>query len=238
MDDKSTGKQIFVSSMNKNIYQKAFFNGRLLFKDSLRKFAFKLGIAHSFLSRIENGKQTPGHRLVSKLIVLTGYELPALVSGDFTTTSRQGAKPAKFFNPNETMELNFNELNAQQRTYLRDKWSAEIKELTDAIAEAKVKLAKRIEKSQLSEGEITILETELQNAKDILTHLQNTGAPAGMITQQQAQVAGIESRLVEKKQKGGIISDEEAVLEQVGIDELEWKRQYRENKIAQIAAIA
>jgi transcriptional regulator with XRE-family HTH domain len=222
----------------RNIYQKAFLNGRLLLKDSLRKFASRLGINHAFLSRIENGKQEPSYRLLNRLIVLTGYELNDLISGNFFNANGQTTYPTlQTFYTKKNMEINFNEMNAQQRAYLRDKWSAEIKELTDAIAEAKVKLAKRLEKSQLSEGEITALETELQNAQSIFAHLQSTNAPAAMITQQQTQVAGIEARLVEKKQKGGIVSDEEAVLEQVGIDELEWKRQYRENKIAQISVI-
>jgi hypothetical protein len=43
--------------------------------------------------------------------------------------------------------------------------------------------------------------------------------------------------LAEKKQKGGILSAEEAVLEQVGIEELAWKKQYKEDKTAQINAI-
>ena len=50
------------------------------------------------------------------------------------------------------MEINFSELSAQQLTYLRNKWSAAIKELTDEIAETRAKLTKRIDKSEVSEG--------------------------------------------------------------------------------------
>ncbi len=135
------------------------------------------------------------------------------------------------------MIINFNELDATQRAYLRDKWSAELKELGDSIADAKSKLAKRIEKSNLSEGELTALELEVTNAKALLTHLNNTGADASLVSIQQATVTNAENMLSERKRKGGLVSDEEAILEQATIDELEWKRQYRETKIVEIDAI-
>jgi transcriptional regulator with XRE-family HTH domain len=220
-----------------NIYQKSFFNGRLYFKDSLRDFAFKLGINHSLLHRIEKGTQTPSYKLVEKLISLTGYELPELISGKFSKKSQITNSPTITLKLKKITEMNFNEFTAQQRLYLHNKWSVEIKELKDDIIEAKLKLTKRIEKSHLAESEISFLKTELANSKYILTHLQNTGASESIIANQQALVTLNENRLAEKKSKSNILTDEEAVLEQAAIDELDWKIQYRETKIAQINAI-
>ena len=49
------------------------------------------------------------------------------------------------------MIINFNELDATQRAYLRDKWSAELKELGDSIADAKSKLAKQDRETKIVE---------------------------------------------------------------------------------------
>jgi transcriptional regulator with XRE-family HTH domain len=220
-----------------NIYQKIFFNSRLHLKISLRNLASKLGVAHSLLSRIENGKQTPSLALVNKLTLLTGFTISDLASGNFAANKSWEARPTETLKFIKKMEANFSELTGSQRGYLRDKWSAEIKEFKDAKADANLKLNKRIEKSNLSEGEISVLVTEVEDSKSILTHLQNTGAADTIIAKQQAIVTLNENRLTEKKLKSGTLSDEEAVLEQVAIDELDWKIQYRETKIAQINAI-
>ncbi|MEM9983442.1 MAG: hypothetical protein AAF734_13170 [Bacteroidota bacterium] len=122
-------------------------------------------------------------------------------------------------------------------TYLRNKWSAAIKELTDEIAETRAKLTKRIDKSEVSEGEIKLLEENVEKSKEIFAYLQSNNADPTMVEQQQKAVTLAENQLAERKNKGGLVSEEDAVLEKVEIEELEWRKQNLEGKIAEIDAV-
>lgn len=218
------------------IYQKAFRNARSNQNISLSRFAPVLGVSKQLLSRIENGLQKPSIDLIKKLEKLTNLSFWALVAGDFENQNQHTYVKLSNLNLN-TMSINFSELDVAQRNYLNNKFDVEIKELKDQIAEAKSRLAKRLEKSTLSEGELGILEAEVQKTKATLDYLTNNNAPAEMIADQKARADKAEADLVDKKRKGGIISDEEAILEQVMIEELELKIKLREDKITEIKAV-
>jgi transcriptional regulator with XRE-family HTH domain len=221
-----------------NIYQKSFFNGRLLLKYSFRKFASELGITHTLLYRIENGTQMPSQKLVKKLVTITGYELLELVSGDFSQAPSSPTNTPIAEKLLKIKEMNLSKLTPQQRDYLREKWSVENKKLSNLFANAQSKFNKRMGKTDLIKSEVLAQEDELSHAKSILTHLKKTGASDAFIAKQQALITNNETRLAEKKLKSGYLSIEEAILEQVNLDELAWKKQYLETKIVEIDAIA
>ncbi len=83
----------------------------------------------------------------------------------------------------------------------------------------------------MDQSEIDALKVDLANAESLLTHLVNTSAPQEMIDKQRALVDKIMIE-VETESKGrNVLTDEEAYLQQVGIDELKLQKQYREDKI-------
>ena len=75
----------------------------------------------------------------------------------------------------------------------------------------------------MDQSEIDALKEDLPNAETPLEHLNTTSAPQEMIDKQQSLVDKI-SMEVETETKGrNVLTDEEAYLQQAGIDEL--KRQ-------------
>ena len=66
-----------------NLYQRAFFNARHHYQESFRQFATRLGVAHSMIARIEQGKQTPSPQMIKRLEEATGCAFPDLVQGVF-----------------------------------------------------------------------------------------------------------------------------------------------------------
>lgn len=129
------------------------------------------------------------------------------------------------------------QMTNEQLTYLKQKWSAEAKELDRDIVRSEVRLTSRLSRQEMDQSEIDALKVDLANAESLLTHLVNTSAPQEMIDKQRALVDKIMIE-VETESKGrNVLTDEEAYLQQVGIDELKLQKQYREDKITEIDAI-
>jgi transcriptional regulator with XRE-family HTH domain len=222
--------------MKNSIYQNAFRNARFYKNISLRNFAPLLGVSKPLISRIENGLQTPSITLIKKLEQVTGFAFGALVLGDFLQENQN--LYVKIIDQNlNTMTVNFSEISTNDRNFFLKKFEVEIEEIQEEISEAKSRLAKRIEKSTLSESELSVLEAEVQKAKTNLEFLKSSNAPAQMLTDQEGVLAKAEMDLADKKRKGGIISDKEAIAEQVVIEELEMRIKLREDKIAAIKAL-
>ena len=135
------------------------------------------------------------------------------------------------------MQIDFNEMSAEDRADLREKFSVEIKEFNKKLTTANDKLGARVEKSTLNEGELEVLETKLQKAQANLTHLKSTNAAAEVITDQEEVVAEAEKVLRETRRKGGILTDQELVVEVVEIKEVEALIKVRQDMITDIDAI-
>lgn len=218
------------------MYQKAFRHVRAHQSLSREQLARRLGISRQFVWRIEKGQKVPGIETLKKMEQLTGLSIFALAKGDFD--NQKAGQYVKISNLNSNpMPIRFDEINSADRAYLVKKFEVEIDEIREEISEAKSRLAKRIEKSTLSEGELSILEAEVQKAQSNLDYLTSNNAPADMIADQQARVAKAEADLADKRRKGGIISDREAILEEVTIEELELRIQLRQEKITAIQAV-
>jgi hypothetical protein len=129
------------------------------------------------------------------------------------------------------------EMNPKELTYLKQKWSAETTELDREITRAQEKLESRIQRQELDQDELDEMQLDLNNAESLLTHLQSTGAPAGMIANQQVVVNKLQA-LVDTETKGAnVLTDEEAYLQQARIDQLRLQKQYRLDKIVEIDAL-
>jgi transcriptional regulator with XRE-family HTH domain len=219
------------------MYDKAFKNARIFQKKSLQNFATPLNVSKQYIWKIEQGIKTPSLDLLKKLEAVTGFSVWALATGDFERENQH--LYLKLSNQNfTTMPVNLNEYSVVDRNFFVKKLEVEIDEIREQTAQSKGALAKRLERSSLSEGELNNLEAEVEKAKAVLAHLTNTNAAASMVTDQRGAVAKAETELSERKRKGGIISDREAFLEELMIEELELKIKLREDKIAALKAIA
>lgn len=218
------------------VYQSAFKNARVFLNVSLRKLALLLKVDAAYVSRIESDKQTPSLALIKKLEALTNLSFWALAAADFATENQN--KYIKFIHINlKIMQIDFNEMSAEDRADLREKFSVEIKEFNKKLTTANDKLGARVEKSTLNEGELEVLETKLQKAQANLTHLKSTNAAAEVITDQEEVVAEAEKVLRETRRKGGILTDQELVVEVVEIKEVEALIKVRQDMITDIDAI-
>jgi len=129
------------------------------------------------------------------------------------------------------------ELSQDQLLYLRQKWSSEIIELNREKIRAQKRLDRRLEKQVIDEAEIAELSAQLNNANQLLVHLQTTGAPQDLITAQEAAVAKVQQEYEEESNGLYILTDEEAHIQQLSIEELVQRKSMRETKISELDAL-
>ena len=125
-------------------------------------------------------------------------------------------------------------MGADQLTYLKQKWSAEARELDLDSIRMQERLDSKINKQLINQEELEILQQNLVNANELLAHLQNTGAPQDMIDKQQAVTDSLQATVNLESKGSNILTDEEAYLQQAKIDELKLQLQYREDRIIAI----
>ncbi len=127
-----------------------------------------------------------------------------------------------------------NEMGSEQLTYLKQKWSAEARELDLDSIRMQERLDAKINRQLMNQEELEILQQNLINAQELLSHLQSTGAPQDMIDKQQAVADSLQATVNLESKGSNILTDEEAYLQQAKIDELKMQRQYREDQIIAI----
>ena len=127
-----------------------------------------------------------------------------------------------------------NEMGSEQLTYLKQKWSAEARELDLDSIRMQERLDAKINRQLMNQEELEILQQNLINAQELLSHLQSTGAPQDMIDKQQAVADSLQATVNLENKGSNILTDEEAYLQQAKIDELKLQRQYREDQIIAI----
>ncbi|MEQ8711428.1 MAG: hypothetical protein RIC80_00325 [Cyclobacteriaceae bacterium] len=126
------------------------------------------------------------------------------------------------------------EMNTEQLTYLKQKWSAEVIELDREIIRAQTRLSSKLDRQELDQSEIDALTDDLAKAQSLLDHLTSTSAPQEMIDNQQALVTKVQGELDAESKGTNVLTDTEAYLQQASIDERLLEKQYREDKIAEI----
>lgn len=135
------------------------------------------------------------------------------------------------------MEIDFTELSSEDRNYFKSKFDVEIQELNEDLKNAKAKFTVRLQKSNLNEDELELLEETVQKAQSNLDFLTNSNAPADLISDQQLKLEESQNALTEKKRKTGIVSDRAAVLEQIDIKEIELQINLRQEKLTELEAL-
>ncbi|WP_109831928.1 hypothetical protein [Reichenbachiella versicolor] len=130
-----------------------------------------------------------------------------------------------------------NEMDSQQLTYLKQKMSAEVIELDRDIIRTQDRLTTRLAKQEIDQVEIDGLKDDLLNAEQLMSHLTTTSAPQQMIDKQQSMIDKTKSKLDSETKGRNVLTDEEAYLQQVNIDELKLQKQYREEKIVEIGTL-
>ena len=94
-----------------------------------------------------------------------------------------------------------------------------------------------LERRATNSEELDLIEGKLDSAQALLTHLQSSSAPQALIDDQQAVVTELQNTYDSESQGAGVLTDEEAMLQQVQIDELALRKTYREGKIAEVEAL-
>lgn len=135
------------------------------------------------------------------------------------------------------MSIELSNLSAEQLLYLKQKWSAEMRELELDQSCATERLETRLERRASNTEELDALEDKLSSAQTLLDHLQNTSAPSAPITTQEVVVNDLQKSYDAQSRGSGVLTDEEAVLQQVTIDELALRKTYGADKIAEADAI-
>lgn len=133
--------------------------------------------------------------------------------------------------------ISLENLNTDQLTYLKQKWSAEIREIDLNMSRATDRLTARLERRATNSEELDLIEGKLNSAETLLAHLQSSSAPQALIDDQQAVVTELQNTFDSESQGAGVLTDEEAMLQQVQIDELALRKTYREGKIAEVEAL-
>lgn len=135
------------------------------------------------------------------------------------------------------MSIDLSSLSSEQLLYLKQKWSTEKRELELDHARAAERLATRLDRRSANAEEVAAMEARLSQAQTLLQHLQTTSAPAELITAQQAEVDNLQTEYDTQSVGSGVLTNEEAVLQQVAVDELDLRKTYREDKIAEVDAL-
>ncbi len=128
-------------------------------------------------------------------------------------------------------------MTQEQLKYLRQKWSSELIELNREKIRAQRRLDRRLEKQTIDEAEVETLAGELESAIALLSHLQTTNAPAELIAGQQAVVDKVQKEYEDESNGLNILTDEEAHIQQLSIEELEQRKSVRQVKITELDAL-
>lgn len=132
---------------------------------------------------------------------------------------------------------NLSDLSQEQLRYLHQKLSAEVIEFTREKNRAQSRLNKRMEKQDLDKADIEALKVNLTDAEALLGHLQSTNAPANLIEVQENVKQELQMQYEDEVSGLNAITDEEAFMQQLAIDELVQRKGLREAKITELDAL-
>jgi hypothetical protein len=133
--------------------------------------------------------------------------------------------------------IQLNELSASELQYLRQKWASEITELDKEIARKLERLESRLENQGESAVAQANLEAELAHAQQVLGILQANNADAAVIASQEAVIAELQENVDSFGLSTSYVSNTDAMLQQMEMDELTESSALRTTKIAEIDAL-
>ena len=133
--------------------------------------------------------------------------------------------------------ISLNELSATELQYLRSKWASEQTELDKEKARKLERLEQRLD----NQGEDAVvqanLEADLAHAQSVRDILVANNADPAIIASQEAVVAELESKVNSFGLSTSYVSNTDAMLQQMELDELQDASVLRATKIAEIDAL-
>ncbi len=132
---------------------------------------------------------------------------------------------------------NLENLTQEQLKYLRQKWSSEVVELTRSRVRAEKRLERRLERQETNIVEIEGLKNGYEQAKVLLDHLKTTNAPQNLIDSQEEVVKKKKDEYEGESMGLNIMTEEEAWIAQLDIEESKLRTNLRQTKIAEIDTI-
>ena len=133
--------------------------------------------------------------------------------------------------------ITFNDLTTEELTYLRSKWTSEVPELTKERGAKQKRLNDRLSRTAEDAAAKTELETSLQEMQAVLTELQNNGSPAAVVATIQTQVNNLQAEIDSFGSGSTHVSNTDAMLYQLELEELDSIKTLRSNKIAEIDTV-
>lgn len=133
--------------------------------------------------------------------------------------------------------IELHQLLSDDLSYLRIKLVAETAEARTKLHRKQAALEKKMERQAAQQSIVCVLERDLRQAQTILAHLRASNATNTIVEAQQAQVDSQQVELEAHTFKPGYLSEVDAYLKQLEIDELEAVQQLRATTIAAIDAL-
>ena len=132
--------------------------------------------------------------------------------------------------------ITVSDLTADELAYLRSKWGSEETELQREKSRKMNRLNDRLNRTAEDAIALSELETDLQEMQGVLSDLQAGSGSATSIARIQTQVDALEAQVNGFGTSTTHVSNTDAMLYQLELDELDALRTLRVDKIAEIDA--
>lgn len=133
--------------------------------------------------------------------------------------------------------VNLEDLTPAELQYLRSKWASEITEIDKEKARKLDRLEDRLDKQAEEATAEAELEASLTLAQDVLAQLIASGAAQALIDGQQAAVDKLQDEVNSFGLSTSYVSNTDAMLQQMEMDELDQASALRTARIAAIDAL-
>lgn len=132
------------------------------------------------------------------------------------------------------MTIDYSSMTTAQLEIMEKTLSLDILAFDQEQTRQQARLDSRIERQAVNGEALAALELKLSDAQDVLTGLENLSADAAVIAKQQAAVDGIQREYNLARNGAGVLSEEHAALEQLGINRQQGTRASRETELTAI----
>ena len=125
-------------------------------------------------------------------------------------------------------------MSTEDLQYLKRKFSTQVEEIEDEMSRRQTRLNNRLARQQEDATALATLQQELQTAQDTLAALQSHNEAATLIASAQELVNTRQAAVNEHTVSPNHISDREAQLIQMELDEMEQSKVLRNTRIGEI----
>ena len=133
--------------------------------------------------------------------------------------------------------ITLNDLTTEELQYVRSKWASEITEIDKEKARKQERLEARLESQGDDAAAKATLQADITHAESVRGVLVANNADAALMAAQDAVIAELQSELDAFGLSSSYVSPTDAILQQMGLDELAFASQKRADRIVEIDAI-